>query len=121
MSSRRSSRRLSSHPALTPELKSTLDAEAEEYRSPEARSAARSEIRAHQLQQALNELLKDLNEAKESAGLSLADLAERCEISRPAIHRFLDGQNLNPKLSTVLRISQALGREITLSARDTKE
>ena len=47
-------------------------------------------------------------------GLSLADLAERTGLTRPAISRLENGHRLNPTLDTLYRYARALGRTIAL-------
>src|SRR4051812_25499947 len=77
--------------------------------------------RARQLRQAgppcvdaetLNEIGGALREARERAGLSLADVTSRSGIDAPALSRLENGQNPNPTLATLSRYAQALGKRI---------
>jgi DNA-binding XRE family transcriptional regulator len=59
-----------------------------------------------------------LREARESAGLSLTQLAERTGMTRQAISRIESGENRNPTLSTVVRLAEALNRECVIDLHD---
>ncbi len=50
-----------------------------------------------------------LKKAREAAGLSLADLAERCAIEKEALSQIESGQHMNPTVSTLCRYAHALG------------
>jgi ribosome-binding protein aMBF1 (putative translation factor) len=50
-----------------------------------------------------------LKKAREAAGLSLADVAERCAIDEAALSRIESGQHINPTVSTLCRYAHALG------------
>lgn len=54
-----------------------------------------------------------LKKAREAAGLSLADVAERCAIDKAALCRIESGQHINPTVSTLCRYAQALGMRWT--------
>jgi ribosome-binding protein aMBF1 (putative translation factor) len=54
-----------------------------------------------------------LKKAREAAGLSLADVAERCAIDKAALSRIESGQHLNPTVSTLCRYAHALGMRWT--------
>src|SRR5947209_4624636 len=51
-----------------------------------------------------------LKKAREEAGLSLADLAERTGIDKGALSRIETGQHSNPTVSTLCRYAHALGK-----------
>jgi hypothetical protein len=51
-----------------------------------------------------------LKKAREAAGLSLADVAERSGIDKGALSRIETGQHLNPTVSTLCRYALALGK-----------
>lgn len=55
------------------------------------------------------ECLKSLREA---AGMSLADVAARAGMTKQAVFRIETGENCNPKLDTLSRIAEALGKTI---------
>ncbi|HTU93029.1 MAG TPA: helix-turn-helix domain-containing protein [Gemmataceae bacterium] len=50
-----------------------------------------------------------LKKAREAAGLSLADVAQRCAIDDAALSRIESGQHINPTVSTLCRYAHALG------------
>jgi ribosome-binding protein aMBF1 (putative translation factor) len=54
-----------------------------------------------------------LKKAREAAGLSLADVAERCAIDKAALSRIESGQHMNPTVSTLCRYAHALGMRWT--------
>jgi transcriptional regulator with XRE-family HTH domain len=51
-----------------------------------------------------------LKKAREAAGLSLADVAERTGIDKAALSRIETGQHMNPTVSTLCRYAHALGK-----------
>jgi transcriptional regulator with XRE-family HTH domain len=51
-----------------------------------------------------------LKKAREAAGLSLADVAERTGIDKAALSRIETGQHPNPTVSTLCRYAHALGK-----------
>ncbi len=51
-----------------------------------------------------------LRKAREAAGLSLADVAERTGIDKAALSRIETGQHPNPTVSTLCRYAHALGK-----------
>ncbi len=57
----------------------------------------------------LLEAVAALKKAREAAGLSLADVAERCGIDRAALSRIATGQHRNPTVTTLQRYARALG------------
>lgn len=60
-------------------------------------------------------LLAALKERRESLGLSLADVAERCGMDRAAISRLENGVQINPTVDTLYRYATALGVELGFS------
>jgi ribosome-binding protein aMBF1 (putative translation factor) len=58
---------------------------------------------------AILEAVAALKKAREAAGLSLADVAERCGIDRAQLSRIENGQHMNPTVSTLQRYAHALG------------
>ncbi len=58
-------------------------------------------------------LLQDLKQAREAAGLSLAEIARRTGIDQAALSRLENGKNVNPTIDTLHRMAAALGQEIT--------
>lgn len=51
-----------------------------------------------------------LKKAREAAGLSLGDVAERCGIDKSALSKIETGQHSNPTVSTLSRYAHALGK-----------
>jgi DNA-binding XRE family transcriptional regulator len=58
----------------------------------------------------LRQAVAALKAAREAAGLSLADVAQKCGIDKAALSRIETGQHLNPTVSTLIRYAQALGK-----------
>jgi transcriptional regulator with XRE-family HTH domain len=57
------------------------------------------------------------------AGLTLAEVSQRCEINQPALSRVENGHNKNPTLDTLWRYAAAVGRRlilITEAIQDTR-
>lgn len=59
-----------------------------------------------------------LRDAREAAGLSLTELAERTGITRQAISRIESGDNRNSTLSTIVRMAEALNKEWAIELPD---
>src|SRR5215212_10155364 len=57
----------------------------------------------------LRAALHDLKKAREAAGLSLADVAERSGIDKAALSRLENGVHDNPTVETLMRYAAALG------------
>jgi transcriptional regulator with XRE-family HTH domain len=62
-----------------------------------------------------------LREAREQAGLSLADVAERSGIDEAALSRIETGQHPNPTVSTLCRYAGALGKRWVWGLEDDRE
>lgn len=62
--------------------------------------------------------LGELKKAREAAGLSLADVAERSGIDKAALSRLENGVHDNPTILTLLRYAAALGKRLTWSLHD---
>ena len=67
------------------------------------------------------QLLQQLKEAREAAGLTLADVSARCGIDQPALSRLENGHNPNPTLDTLWRYAAATGKRLVLSAKDVPD
>jgi DNA-binding XRE family transcriptional regulator len=63
-------------------------------------------------------LLRALKEAREAAGLSLADVAARSGIDKAALSRLENGVSDNPTVLTLMRYAAALGKRLTWSLED---
>lgn len=71
----------------------------------------------------LRPFLEELKQAREAAGLTLADVSSRCGIDQPALSRLENGHNTNPTLDTLWRYAAAVGRRLVLTTepiRDTR-
>jgi DNA-binding XRE family transcriptional regulator len=64
--------------------------------------------------ESIGELGSVLRAAREEAGLSLSDMAERTGMSKPALSNLETGGRENPTLSTIGRYAAALGKRIRL-------
>ena len=64
------------------------------------------------------EFLASLKRARESAGLSLADVSAKTGIDRAAISRLENGVSDNPTLATLERYASAVGKRLSLSLTD---
>jgi DNA-binding XRE family transcriptional regulator len=70
----------------------------------------------------LRPLLEELKQAREAAGLTLAEVSRRCGIDQPALSRLENGHSKNPTLDTLWRYAAAVGRRLVLTTeaiRDT--
>ena len=59
-----------------------------------------------------------LRKAREAAGLSLADVAEKSGIDKSALSKIETGQHPNPTVSTLCRYAHALGKRWTWTLED---
>jgi predicted transcriptional regulator len=62
--------------------------------------------------------LNDLKKAREAAGLSLADVAERSGIDKAALSRLENGVHDNPTVDTLMRYAAALGKKLVWTLQD---
>ncbi len=62
--------------------------------------------------------LIDLKKAREAAGLSLADVAERSGIDKAALSRLENGVHDNPTVETLMRYAAALGKKLVWRLED---
>jgi DNA-binding XRE family transcriptional regulator len=60
----------------------------------------------------LQAALTALKKAREEAGLSLADVAERSGIDKAALSRLENGIHDNPTIETLLRYAAAIGKKL---------
>jgi DNA-binding XRE family transcriptional regulator len=58
----------------------------------------------------IRKAVADLKAAREEAGLSLAEVAERSGIDKAALSRLESGQHLNPTVNTLGRYARAVGK-----------
>ncbi|HXD88607.1 MAG TPA: helix-turn-helix transcriptional regulator [Urbifossiella sp.] len=72
----------------------------------------------HDVYLSLMAALHDLKHARESRGLSLADVAERSGIDKAALSRLENGVHDNPTVETLIRYAAAVGKRLTWSLQD---
>lgn len=63
---------------------------------------------------AIDRIVNALDEAREAAGMSKAEVARAINASEPSIRRLFTGAHGNPTLSTVSEVAAALGLRITV-------
>lgn len=66
------------------------------------------------------ELMGELKAARESKGLSLADLTELTGMDRSALSKLETGQRPNPTLETLVRYAEAVGKRLVVSLADAE-
>jgi transcriptional regulator with XRE-family HTH domain len=66
----------------------------------------------------LHRLMYLLRKERERQGLSLADVAERCDIDKAALSRLETGQQINPTIDTLWRYAHALGKDLAWAIGD---
>jgi DNA-binding phage protein len=62
-----------------------------------------------------SDIARQLRVAREAAGMSLADVAEKAAMTRQAVLAIESGKNSNPKIDTLNRVAEALGMKLNLS------
>lgn len=77
-------------------------------------------IAEHHARQNLAHLLEELKTARETQGLSLADLRKRTGMDRSAISRLENGQRENPTLDTLVRYADAVGKRLVFRLEDSE-
>jgi ribosome-binding protein aMBF1 (putative translation factor) len=65
----------------------------------------------------IQQLLHDLKKARESAGLTLADLAERTGMDKAVLSKLENGQHGIPTLPSLARYAQAVGLQLAFCLR----
>jgi DNA-binding XRE family transcriptional regulator len=63
----------------------------------------------------LRPLVQQIKRARETAGLTLAEVSRRCGIDQPALSRLENGHNKNPTLDTLWRYAAAVGLRLVLT------
>jgi transcriptional regulator with XRE-family HTH domain len=69
---------------------------------------------------ALDNVARNVREARAAAGLSLDALAARADVSKGALVA-LEGARGNPNLTTLVRLADALGRSVSSLMEDARE
>jgi DNA-binding XRE family transcriptional regulator len=59
--------------------------------------------------------VEKIKRARQTAGLTLAEVSRRCGIDQPALSRLENGHNKNPTLDTLWRYAAAVGRRLLLT------
>jgi DNA-binding XRE family transcriptional regulator len=72
----------------------------------------------HGVGMALRVALHELKKAREVAGMSLADVAEKSGIDKAALSRLENGVHDNPTVETLMRYASAVGKQLTWSLQD---
>lgn len=66
-------------------------------------------------------IMNDLNDAREAAGLSKAELARAISANPAAIRRLFSTTDPNPTLGTLARVAAALGLRISVKPMDDED
>jgi DNA-binding phage protein len=66
-------------------------------------------------------VLNQLDDARESAGLSKADIARAISANPAVVRRLFSAADANPTLGTLARVAAALGLRITVEPLDTDD
>ncbi len=88
----------------------------EQMKSP---SFAKSYAEARAEVDAIDEMVRALDAAREKSGLTKADLAAAIDARPEVVRRLFTQKNPNPTLSTLIRLAAALGYRVEL-VRDAK-
>jgi DNA-binding XRE family transcriptional regulator len=104
---------------LTPEEAAKYKAVREQVAAELPDIIARHHERAASLDQ-LDNLLAQLKAARESKGLSLADLTELTGMDRSALSKLETGGRPNPTVETLVRYAEAVGKRLVVSLADAQ-
>jgi DNA-binding XRE family transcriptional regulator len=66
----------------------------------------------------LAHILGELKAARESKGLSLADLTRLTGMDRSALSKLENGQRSNPTMETLVRYAEAVGKRLIVTVAD---
>ena len=69
----------------------------------------------------LRPFVEEIKQAREAAGLTLAEVSRRCGIDQPALSRLENGHNKNPTLDTLWRYAAAVGRRLVLTTEPFRD
>jgi predicted transcriptional regulator len=67
---------------------------------------------------AIRVISHEMKKAREAAGLSLTDVAERSGIDKAALSRLENGVHDNPTVETLMRYAAVVGKKLTWSLQD---
>lgn len=90
----------------------------EQQELPELMAKGRRVQRRHDL---LIHAVAALKAERQAQGVSLGQLEKRTGISKSVLSRLENDPNPNPTVTTLLRIAEALGRQLTISISDPRE
>ena len=62
----------------------------------------------------IDDLVNELDEAREAAGLSKADLARAISAEPAVVRRLFSAEHVNPTVETIAAVAAALGMRLTL-------
>ena len=110
-------RRITRQDRLTPEEAAKFNAIRKKVDDELPRLVRRHHERADALE-GLSELLHQLKAARESQGLSLADLTELTGMDRSALSKLETGQRPNPTIETLVRYAEAVGKRLVVALKD---
>lgn len=110
---------MSKKQATASQLASARAARAIELENPQSLQEQAREMLAEHL--AAKAMIARLRAEREEAGLSLADVAARCGMSRAAISRLECGEAPNPTMRTLSRYAAAIGKRIDWLLKDAKK
>ncbi|MFO0964817.1 MAG: helix-turn-helix transcriptional regulator [Gemmataceae bacterium] len=69
----------------------------------------------------LQDLILQLKAARESKGLSLADLTDLTGMDRSALSKLETGQRANPTVDTLVRYAEAVGKRLVVALADARQ
>jgi DNA-binding XRE family transcriptional regulator len=72
----------------------------------------------HRAEQEMARVLDQLKHARESQGLSLADVRKRTGMDRSAISKLENGRRDNPTFDTLARYAAAVGKRLVITLAD---
>jgi len=69
----------------------------------------------------LSEALAAIKSARQAQGVSLAELSRRTGVSKSSLSRLENDPNANPTVTTLMRLAEALGQQITIQLTPSKD
>ena len=113
-------KRITRNRQLTPEEAAKYRAIREQVAADLPDLIARHHKRMATLDQ-LQELLLQLNAAREAKGLSLSDVMDLTGMDRSALSKLETGQRANPTVDTLVRYAEAVGKRLVVSLADAQD
>lgn len=110
-------RRVTRAGPLSPEEAATYRLVREQIAEELPELVARHRERVSCLDQVEN-VLRQLKDAREAKGLSLADVSERTGMDRSALSKLETGQRANPTVETLVRYAEAVGKRIVVTLEE---